>query len=73
MVVYMFGFGFPTLLFFGMKFMGLTRLSLPDVHLFLKVDNLFIWLFLQLLHCDLSLVYHTSRNNSMALDGLWND
>lgn len=31
LVVYSFGFGVPTLLYFVMKFFGCTRLSLPEV------------------------------------------
>ena len=31
MIVYSFGFGFPVLLYFLTKFLGCTKLSLPEV------------------------------------------
>ena len=73
MVVYLFGFGFPAMLYFGMKFMGLTRLSLPDVQHLSNLGYLLVWIFFQLLHPDISFVHYPCWGDSMASNGVRDD
>ena len=72
-VVYSFGFGVPTILYFVMKFLGCSRLTLPEVPNLLKKGHLHLWLLLELFHSYLPSVYYSSSCFTMDIDRLWDD
>lgn len=73
LIVYSFGFGVPTALYFVMKFLGITNLSLPDVLVVVKLDHLHIWVLFQLLYSNILVVHNPSASFAMAPHCLWND
>ena len=70
-VVYPFGFGVPTLLYFILKFTGGQRLSLPEVTFFL-IDflvDLHLRVLVFGLRDHLHLVHYSVRGGAVAADG----
>jgi hypothetical protein len=71
LIVYSFGFGFPTALHFIIKFLGGSKLSLPEVILHIIIVNLSLWLFIQLLYSNIPTLYNPSSTTSMDINRIW--
>ena len=70
-VMYSFGFGFPTALYFIMKLLGCNRLRLPEVLFCEYAGNMPLWVFFQLLCDNLSAVYNSSQSTPMDFHRIW--
>ena len=72
-VVYSFGFGVPTVLYFVMKFFGCSRLTLPEVIFQKYSDDLHLWVLFELFYPYFPSLYHPRTCPPVDLDCLWND
>ena len=66
-VVYSFGFGVPTVLYFVMKFFGCSRLTLPEV--FIPIFRLFV--LMDTLWVALSLFSCSALSQCLPFNGFW--